>query len=292
MPLIRFSSFSFPSSLFTPSALASRRVLFSGCLAGLAACSIHSGEMPKADGAASSSADGGASAEAAPEADAGTDAGANVITEKGVMIDYETLSPIPGLTFTDNGVSTTTDAKGAFSLSVPSTVTSIAGTVTGPGYSTLLFPTVAPSLDGGIDFGTNVMGDTNTFGLEQSVLQNDQTTAIVQIVAQVTGACASAAGGTLQVLSPAGASVEYFSTLNLPNPSLTSFAAVAAPRPVAVVYNIAPGAVLTVAVVHPTCALVPFPTMAVSGVQELTGEVRTVATEPGDVNAALVLVLQ
>ncbi len=213
---------------------------------------------------------------------------AGTITETGVMVDYETLKPVAGLTVTDNGVSTTTDAKGTYTLSVPSTATLLAPKVTGPKYTTLLFPGSKPA-GSSADYGTNVIPDSATYTLEQDILQNDTTKALVQIVVQATGACASATGGTLQVLDPPGASVSYFSTQNLPDAKTTSFQAVTSPRPVAVVYDVPVGAQLTLAVTHPSCTLMGFP--VTSGGKVLTGKVTTTGTEPGDVNAAIVLML-
>jgi hypothetical protein len=72
--------------------------------------------------------------------------------------------------------------------------------------------------------------------------------------------------------------------------SLTSFQAVTPPRPVAVVFNITPGAALSVQMDHPTCTAAPFP--FTYGGRTYTGVVPTMATEPGDYNSAMVLMLQ
>ena len=278
----------------THSALAGRTLapevaLFVSCFA----LSCGSGAAPAEDGKSTPppTRDAGAGVPADPGgADGSSATGASgSIVETGVMVDYETLTPVAGLTVTDNGVSATTDSNGAFSLTVPPSVTLLGPTVTGPQYSMLLFPFHTPT-GGPVDYGTNVIPDSMTYALEQTVLQNDQTKALVQLVVQVTGACKSAVGGTVQVLSPAGTSASYFSTSNIPQASLTSFQAVQTPRPVAVVYDIPVGSELTLAVTHPTCTLVPFP-VATSGKLE-TGQVTTKATEPGDVNGALVLTLQ
>jgi hypothetical protein len=215
--------------------------------------------------------------------------GSGAITETGVLIDYETLKPVAGLTITDNGVSTTTSATGAFTLSIPGTATLLAPTVTGPKYSMLLFPEYSPT-GTAIDYGTNVIPDSSTYTLEQDILQNDTTKALVQIVVQVSGACTSAVGGTLQVLSPTGTTVSYFSLQNIPDKNTTSFLAVTSPRPVAVVSDVSVGAELTLAVTHPTCTLMSFPT-AGAGAAMARGKVTTKATEPGDVNGAIVLTL-
>jgi hypothetical protein len=214
------------------------------------------------------------------------------ITEMGTLIDYETLAPVIGLTVTDNGVSATTDSQGAWTLTVPSNVTTIQPVVTGSSagstYSKLYFPVLSPV--GVVNTGTNVIPDSSTLALEQQILANDTTKALVQIVAQVAPTCASAVGGTLQVVSPAGASFRYFSTANVPATTVSSFQDVKSPRPVAVVYDIPVGAQLTLAVTHPTCTLAPYPIVA--GGETVTGQVTTLATEPGDINGSLVILLQ
>lgn len=256
-------------------------------------CSSPSGASPPTASAKGSGAvsrpgvDGGTDAAGSGETEGGS--GGGVFTEIGTLVDYETLAPVAGLTVTDNGVSTTTDATGSFSLAVPASATLLAPTISGAGYSMLLFPPSTPA-SGTIDFGTQVIPDSPTFGLEQQILRNDPGQALVQIVVLVTGACTSPVGGKLQVLSPAGASVVYMSKLNVPDSALTSFQAVSGPRSLAVVYDVPVGSQLTVAVTHPSCTLAPFP--VTSGGKALTGDVVTKATEPGDVNAALVLVLQ
>ena len=72
--------------------------------------------------------------------------------------------------------------------------------------------------------------------------------------------------------------------------TLTSFQAVDGARPVAVVYNVAVGADLRVAVTHPTCTQAPFP-FTYNG-KTYTGNVPTKAAEPGDYNSALLVMLQ
>jgi hypothetical protein len=254
----------------------------------LACSSTPSGASGKGSGGASETVKDGGSFDAATDA-AAVDWDGGVITETGIMIDYETLAPVIGLTVMDNGVSATTDDQGAFTLTVPSNVATIQPMVTGTSYSKLYFPVLSP-ISTTVNTGTNVIPDSSTLALEQQILANDTTKALVQIVAQVAPTCASAVGGTLQVVSPAGAPFRYFSTANVPATTVSSFQDVKSPRPVAVVYDIPVGSPLTVAVTHPTCTLAPYPIVA--GGETVTGQVTTMATEPGDVTGALVILLQ
>jgi hypothetical protein len=256
----------------------------------MVSCSSAKPDTGDTEGAHDSGAQSVVTADGGPSnSEAGSPAGGSAVTETGTIVDYETLDPLAGFTVTDNGVSATTDANGHFSLSVPASVTLLQPTVTGPSYTLLLFPRSTPA--GSVaNYGSNVIPSSSTYSLEQTILGNDQTKALVQIVALTSGSCATAVGGSVQVVSPAGTSVSYFSTENIPDSSLTSFQAVQSPRAVAVVYNVPVGAQLTLAVTHPTCTLAPFPVE--SGGMMMIGQVTTQATEPGDVNSALVLMLQ
>jgi len=226
---------------------------------------------------------------APPVVDAGAiDAFAGAATEHGVVIDYGTLKPQAGLTVTDNDASTTTDEAGAFSLMI-SPGSKLAPQVTGPSYSHLLFPESVPAA-ADVDFGQLVMPSSSTFMLEQVGLSNKMTQALVQLVVVTAPTCASAVGGTISVVSPAGTSFTYFSTDSLPDGTVTSFAAVTPPRPVAVVYNVAPGVAIDIQITHPTCKQAAFP-FTYQG-KTYTGKVPTMATEPGDYNSAMVMMLQ
>jgi hypothetical protein len=228
------------------------------------------------------------SAPIAPVDASAIDAYAGPTTEHGTLVDYQTQMPIPGLTVTDNGVSSVTDDAGTFSMMIPSGAT-FAPTVMGPGYTQLLFPQSVPAA-ADVDYATNVMASASAFMLEQSGLSNDTTKALVQVVVLLAPSCASAVGGTLNVLAPAGTTTVYFSATSLPDTSLTSFQAVSGERPVAVIFNVAVGADLSVQMNHPTCKQVPFP-YTYKG-KTLTGKLATHAAEPGDYNSALVLMLE
>ena len=216
------------------------------------------------------------------------DAGPTIVGQHGIVIDYFTNAPLAGFTVTDGQNTTTSDAAGNFVLPAPAGV-ALAPTVTGPMYSTLHLPEAMAS---GVDVnrGALPIPSSSTFALEQQVVGNDQTMALIQITVVKTGACTAIAGGTVTVNSPAGALVKYFTPQGLP--TATSFQEVDGSRnkPAAVVYNVPPGQPIDITINHPTCKQVatgtPFNGML------LSGNVATVATEPGDVNASLVYVLE
>jgi hypothetical protein len=149
------------------------------------ACSSTSGSPAAAPDAGSD--DGGAQAEAAVA----------TFTEHGSILDYGTLIssgnvvPVAGLTVTEGDQSTTTDAEGNWSFTVPVGTTlapSIAGTTKGDPYSTLFLP---QAVSGGtdVDRGIIPVADQSTFQLERLVLSNDSTKAIVHVAAYATGSC-------------------------------------------------------------------------------------------------------
>ncbi|MGH7294668.1 MAG: hypothetical protein ACRELB_07040 [Polyangiaceae bacterium] len=258
------------------------------CSSTLLSCSSAgaSGGPPAPD-AGSDDSSGGAESGAAQQA----------VTEHGVVYSYGTLItsgnlvPVKGLTVTDGGQSTTTDAQGSWSLTLPlgSTLAGmVSGTSEGDPFSTLALvgaTTTGPDFD----HGNIIIPDQSTFQLEQETLTADASMALVHVLVVPTGACTSAAGGTLAVTSPAGAQVMYFDTTGYPSASQTTFADLGDGRPVADIYDAAPGAPLTVQVTHPTCTMVPYPAAFGGGI--LTGQVTLQAAEPGDHNAALIVVL-
>lgn len=224
-----------------------------------------------------------------PAADmSSTDGAAKVVGQHGVVIDYFKSKPLAGFTVTDGSNSTTTDASGYFLLPAPLGVAS-APTVTGPMYTTLHLPEAMAS-EADADRGAIPIPSAADFSLEQSVLGNDQTQALVYITVIKTGACTAIAGGTVTVTSPAGAAVKYFTTQGLP--TATAFTEVDGTlnKPAAVVYNIPPGQEVELTINHPTCK--PVAKGQPHGGLLLTGHVATVATEPGDHNASLVFVVE
>ena len=216
------------------------------------------------------------------------DAGPTIVGQHGVVIDYFTNAPLAGFTVTDGQDTTTSDADGNFVLPAPAGV-ALAPTVTGPMYSTLHLPEAMAS---GVDVnrGAIPIPSSSTFGLEQQVVGNDQTMALIQVTVLKTGACTAIAGGTVTVNSPAGALVKYFTTQGLP--TAPSFQEVdgAHNKPAAVVYNVPVGQQIDITINHPTCKQAS--TEGPLNGMLLSGHVATEATEPGDVNASLVYVLE
>ena len=82
----------------------------------------------------------------------------------------------------------------------------------------------------------------------------------------------------------------YFATNGYPSSSQTSFADLPPGRPVADLFDLAPGAPVTVQITHPTCTQAPYPVAFGGG--SLTGTLATEACEPGDENAAMIVVLE
>ena len=216
------------------------------------------------------------------------DAAPTVIGQHGVVIDYFTNAPQAGFTVTDGQNMTTTDANGNWLLPAPAGV-ALAPTVTGSMYTTLHLPeAMASGVD--VDRGAIPIPSLSTFGLEQQIVANDQTMALIQITVLKTGACTAIAGGTVTVNSPAGALVKYFTTQGLP--TAPSFQEVDGSRnkPAAVVYNVPTGQQIDITINVPNCTMAPR-TIAIDGML-LSGNVDTEPTEPGDVNESLVYALQ
>lgn len=212
-----------------------------------------------------------------------TDAG--IVGQHGRVIDYFNLTPLAGFTVTDGSNSTTTDANGEFVLPAPMDV-DLAPIVTGPKYSTLqLARARAAAAD--VDLGPITIPSSSTFMSELSIINADQTKALVQVVIIPTGACTSVAGGTLTVTSPPGAAVAYFSASGFPVG--TQMVDTMQHRPAAVVYNVEPGASLEVALTHPTCKLSAAGTAFAGAVYS---GVKLSPTEPGDNNSAMVLLAE
>ena len=270
----------------------STSLLSGACLAFFLANSAC-GSASKAAVLSGSTADAGDGDAAVEDAGAGVDASSIIgydgsSTAHGVMIDYFTLKPLAGLTVSANGATSTTDANGAWTLTV-SGASVLTPSVTGPDYAPLIFPETVPA-SADMDFGQSVIGTTNAFQLEQGGLGNAPSKGIVQIVVRALASCGSADGATIKVLSPSGANAVYFDANGLPDPSLTAPETVKAPRPVAVIYDVAPGSQLKLQVNHPTCKQVSFP--FVDQGRTYTGQTTINAAEPGDYSSAVVLFLQ
>ena len=204
---------------------------------------------------------------------------------RGTVIDYFSSMPLAGLTVTDGPNTTTTDASGNWTLP---TTGPLAPIVSGSMESALQLPqALAGSVE--VDQGAIPIPNSSTLALEQQIVGADSSKALVQVTVLQAPTCASIAGGTLTVDSPAGAAVAYFTAAKLPNG--TSFIdGVTDHRPVAVVYNLTPGADLAITLNIPGCTQAPPNTTF--GHATLTGKVATQALEPGDNNSSLVLIAQ
>jgi hypothetical protein len=221
-----------------------------------------------------------------------TDAGAAdlsatpMITEHGVMLDYDSLMPVAGLTVTDGDTSTTTDAMGQWSITHRASM--LAPVVTNASYSKLIFP-LSTAVGTDVDFGPQVIPTANTYNLEEVVLAQDTTKALVHVVMLTSGACTDPSGGTLTLVSPTDATLIYFAASNYPDTTAKTTQKVTPPRPVAVLMNVTPGADVKLTFQHPTCTQVAFP--ATFNGKAITGTVPTLAAEPDHINSALAMVL-
>jgi len=232
-------------------------------------------------------------------AQGGDDSTGPTVTEHGIVYDYGTLlytgdlTTVEGLTVTDGDQTTTTDANGNWSLTLPLGATlapAVTGTSKGDPYSYLIFPT-ATAAGTDLDWGNIIIPDVSTFQLERVTLGSTDSDAVVHIVAITSGACTTLAGATLTVTSPPGAKVNYFDLQGYPSAMQASMIDPPVPqRPVADIYNAAPGTQLTFTVTHPTCHLAPYPVTNNGGTFD--GQVTTKAAEPGDNNSALNIILE
>lgn len=214
-------------------------------------------------------------------------AGPMIIGQHGVVIDYFNGTPLAGFTVTDGDtLTTTTDATGHFVLPAPMGE-KLSLVVTGPSYTHLYLPELT-AVDADVNRGDIPIPDASSFGLAQQVLGSDPSLAVVYITLVRTGACTSLAGGTLTVDSPAGVGVKYFTSQGLPTGA--SFIDRSGNLPVAAVYDVPPGADLEITLDHPTCKLAPAGTKLDGA--SFTGHVQTAASEPGDNNSSLVLIVQ
>lgn len=266
---------------------------FIACVASLLACSSCSSST--GGGGQQLQDDGGGGSSGGGDDVAG---GGATVTEHGIVLDYGTmlssgnLLGVKGLTVTDGAQSTTTDDQGNWSLTMPATATLspvVNGTTKGDPYSNLFLP-LATASGPDVDWGNIIIPDQSTFQLERLILTSNDAQAVVHVVVLPSGSCTSVAGGTITVTSPPGVQVMYFDTMGYPSAQQTSFADLTDRRPVADLFDVAPGQDLEMQVTHPTCTLAPFP--AVYGGTQLTGQAPTQPSEPGDNNSAIVLVLE
>jgi hypothetical protein len=127
--------------------------------------------------------------------------------------------------------------------------------------------------------------DLQTFQLGQYAQRGyDLTKASISIAVYALPPCAGTEGTTLKVVSPPGASVEYFQA-SFPSAAVT--ATVAGEIPAVSVYNLDPGAEFVFELTHPTCKQVPWPVKV--GSLTFTGKVTT---EAGNANSVLIMYMQ
>lgn len=217
----------------------------------------------------------------APAADAGAIEG-----QHGQVVDYFNLTPLSGFTVSDGTNSTTTDAQGKWVLPLAVGDAS-APVVTGPSYSRLQLAKVEAAASD-VDVGAIPMPSAAGFMSELSILNADQSKALVQVVIIPTGACTSLAGGTLTLDSPASAALSYFSPSGFP--LATQIYDTMDNRPVAVVYNLDPADEIELTLHHPTCKLSAAGTARGGAKFEGLGPLSP--SEPGDNNATLVLLAE
>jgi hypothetical protein len=239
--------------------------------------------FPFALGCSSSSSPGSTPESDASTSDSGTpEAAPNTINEHGHIIDYNNMTALAGVTVTAAGLTTTTGADGKWSLAIP------AGTpsrpkVTFPGYIDVNLPEEIAT--GENDRHDLPIPDVMTYQLGQYAQRGyDTTKAAVSVAIHLRSTCASQAGATLTVVSPSGASVEYFKN-GFPSQSATS---VSAGETAAVtVYNLTPGVDPVFQLSHPTCMQEAFP--VTDGTVTFTGKVTL---EAGNANSVLVMYLK
>lgn len=229
----------------------------------------------------SSSSHGTTGGDAGSAQDASADA-PGMITETGRVIDFGTRNPVPGVKISEGSATTTTDAKGVWTLQMPVGVPTRV-TLSMDGYATAHLPEEIYTADN--DRGDVPLPSISTFQLaEDAQTGYDATQASISIVVRTLPSCASATGATLQVNSPSGTSTAYFKG-GFPSKSAT--AVTAGQDPAISLYNIPVGSALDLTLQHPTCTMVPFP--VASGSATFTGKVDL---EAGNANSALVLFLQ
>ena len=229
--------------------------------------------------------DSGAKSDA-PGSDANADADAGsgkTFTDKGVVLDYISRKPLADITLSEGGLTTKTDATGAYSLTVPAD-TPMELVLSGGEYTKTYIAEVALAAD-----------YPRMVPIPQLALYHvgvnsfdgyDSTRGVVYIVARATGSCTDVSGGSITLKSPADAKVSYF-TDKLPDMDRKTFKWVDDDTPVAAVYNVPAGQQVDIQIDHPTCKHMPFPA-TVKGAT-YTGRVTV---EAGDANSVLIHHLQ
>jgi hypothetical protein len=222
----------------------------------------------------SGSADGGADA-------AAVDSGARV-TDRGKVIDYDTKKGVADVVVTEGDSTTTTAADGTFAVT-PLANTKVTLSFRKDKYTKLDWPEVI--LTGDRDRGNVGVVSLETFHLGSGALDGyDPALGIVYLSIKPAGSCTDTAGSSVEVLSPANATVRY-AVKGLPRPAQTS--TFPGEDPGVVVYNLQPGEAVTLAVTHPTCKQAPFPYTL--GTATFTGNIVTAG---GDGNTYAIVYME
>lgn len=197
-----------------------------------------------------------------PATDAGSTADSattnpNNATLSGTIIDYVDHGGHPGWSTAAAGVTAVTDAKGAFSLSIPKDTT-FNLTVSDPSYFSLYYQDA--KLSGDYAFPDSIRFVSKSIGASLlTVLGADANKGIVSIELSASDACLAKASdfpsGAKLTVGQSDAKLAYYKST--PDPTLTS--AQAGASPAAVAYNLTPDAAFNVTVDYTKCTMKPFP---------------------------------
>lgn len=225
----------------------------------------------------------------AGDEDSGSPAG--TIKDNGNVTTYDDngKTPIKNAPLVEGDATGTTDDKGNFTLTIPAEQPYSLVIKPPPGTSTQYVTTYMPEI---IAHGDNnrpkiMVPSVDTFHLAQGALPGfDTSKGVIYVVVYATGSCASIAGGTVSVVSPADAKLVYFDGA-LTSTAATKFADDHIPG--AALYNVTPGADVKIEITHPTCKMREFP--AAHENVTYTGKVE-VHPASEEANSALVVFLE
>ena len=203
--------------------------------------------------------------------DAGSVVASGQVTQSGIIVDFDTKKPVQGATIKAAGQTVISDVTGAYHFAVDKG-TPFTMEVSMDGYAKLIEQET--TIDADYDKGKTSFVATPTANLLLGTLDGyDATLGVLSVQLIPTGACASEDGATITVTPAGAAQVKY---LYGGIPSSRKGAVVAGQFPSAVVYNVQPGATLSIGATVTNCTVAPFP--IVQGDVTYTGGVTT---EPG-----------
>ena len=239
----------------------------------LSACSGGQGDRVGTNPASSPS--------AAPSGSVTPSSDPQLVTQHGMIVDFDSNQPIAGATVTANDATAVTDAKGVYDLKVHKDE-AFEMNVTSDGYVKLVEQETTLSVD--YDRGKTTIVPMGLANLLHNTLQGyDATLGVLSVAVLPTGGCKSEGGAKIDVTPKGVAKIRYFAS-KLPSNSET---VVAGEFPSAVIYNLQPGVAITVTVESPSCTQAAFPIVS-NGITYLA----TVSTEAGDVTSFQRLFLQ